>query len=385
MRLKKNHHNFFFHPFEIAICGFSNTGKTTLISKLIKELTKNFKVGYVKHDAHKFQMDIPGKDTYVAREAGAVETLINDEGRYGLLSDRELDQAQTSNLMRDNDVLIVEGHKYSKIPKIVILGQGEVKAQTLSEINEGKINNILAIINTDQKEKTSELSQYPQFDRDDLDKIKSFILEYYSELIPKKLYGLVLTGGKSQRMNKDKGGLKYYDTDQVTHTKNMLAPHCDEVFISCRSEQKEKEFISSHKQIHDSFPSSGPSSGILSAMHAHPDAAWIITACDLPYLTQETINELIESRNPYKTATCFLNPLRGWPEPLCTIYEPKAMHKLIEYFGAGKPCPRKVLFNSEINALELSNKEDLNNVNTPDDLLKAQNYINEANNSGGTL
>jgi molybdenum cofactor guanylyltransferase len=376
MRLKKNNLNYFFHPYEIAICGFSNTGKTTLISKVVQELSKKHITGYLKHDAHKFSIDHPGKDTAVIRSAGATDTLINDKNRHAYISDKELDQVDTANFVKDNDILIIEGHKYSKIPKIIFLGEGKTKEDTLAEIASGKITNIVALIISNEQD-INPLPQYPVFSRNSISALVSFINEYFQALIPKKMFGLVLSGGKSQRMNKDKGGLKYFDKDQVSHTLDLITPFCDEVFVSCREDQSFDEFVGKHNKIIDSFPSVGPSSGILSAMHKHPDAAWLIIACDLPYLKSKTIEHLILKRNPYKNATCYLNPTRGWPEPLCTIYEPKIFNKLIQYFGLGKPCPRKVLFNSEINALELNNKLDLNNVNTPAEFDLAINHIEE--------
>ena len=62
----KSKEAYLFNPFEIAFCGYSETGKTTLITSLLKELSPQHKIGYVKHDAHKFQIDYEGKDTYKA-------------------------------------------------------------------------------------------------------------------------------------------------------------------------------------------------------------------------------------------------------------------------------------------------------------------------------
>lgn len=57
-----------FHPFEFAICGFSGSGKTTLIEKLVRLSKRNGnKVSVVKHDAHEFEMDKQGKDSYILR------------------------------------------------------------------------------------------------------------------------------------------------------------------------------------------------------------------------------------------------------------------------------------------------------------------------------
>ncbi|MDA9793096.1 molybdopterin-guanine dinucleotide biosynthesis protein MobB, partial [Bacteriovoracaceae bacterium] len=74
-----------YHPFEIAFCGLSNSGKTTLVSKLIKELSTDYNVGYLKHDAHGFEMDKTGKDTWHATNSGASVVVINDETKHNTL------------------------------------------------------------------------------------------------------------------------------------------------------------------------------------------------------------------------------------------------------------------------------------------------------------
>ena len=62
---------FTYHPFEVALCGYSGTGKRRSRSTLLR-LGRTVPVGFVKHDAHRFAMDTPGKDTYEAAAAGAV-------------------------------------------------------------------------------------------------------------------------------------------------------------------------------------------------------------------------------------------------------------------------------------------------------------------------
>ena len=63
--------NYLYHHKEISFCGYSGSGKTTLICTILDELNSEYKIGYIKHDAHNFQMDKPGKDTYEARKSGA--------------------------------------------------------------------------------------------------------------------------------------------------------------------------------------------------------------------------------------------------------------------------------------------------------------------------
>jgi molybdopterin-guanine dinucleotide biosynthesis protein A len=106
------------------------------------------------------------------------------------------------------------------------------------------------------------------------------------------LYGLVLCGGKSSRMGKDKGELQYYQTNHRTYLYHTLNQFCDKTFISCRADQK--HIIDSEvNHILDENVYGGPLNGILSASHTHPDKAWLIVAVDLPHVNERTIRSLI--------------------------------------------------------------------------------------------
>src|SRR5689334_174734 len=83
-----------FHPFEIAICGHSGSGKTTLIARLIMALAPAHRVGYAKHSGHDFQIDEPGKDTDLARAAGAVRTFITNDRTTAMTTGEAVDFVQ---------------------------------------------------------------------------------------------------------------------------------------------------------------------------------------------------------------------------------------------------------------------------------------------------
>jgi len=116
----------------IGICSAgSNTGKTTLINKLIIELSeRNIRVSVIKHAHHHFDIDHPGKDSYEIREAGAVQTLVASSKRWALITEMHrttspLDEADLESLIElinpdYADLILVEGFKNSGIPKIEV-------------------------------------------------------------------------------------------------------------------------------------------------------------------------------------------------------------------------------------------------------------------------
>lgn len=180
--------------------------------------------------------------------------------------------------------------------------------------------------------------------------------------------GLVLAGGKSKRMGKDKGAMQWQGKEQHYYMADMLQEFCDDVYISCRKNQEEK-LDKEYKTLTDTFLNFGPSGGILSALRSNRDKAWLVVACDLPLLDKQTIHFLIQNRNPELIATTYKSPHDGLPEPLITIWEPKSYAILLNFLGKGITCLRKVLINNEKKVLEAEYPETLMNINTPEDAL----------------
>jgi molybdopterin-guanine dinucleotide biosynthesis protein A len=179
------------------------------------------------------------------------------------------------------------------------------------------------------------------------------------------LYGLVLGGGGSRRMKRDKSALHYHGKPQLEHAFDLLTPHCEQVFVSIRKEQ-EAEYAR-FPQIHDTPTFPGPLSGILSAMIRFPDAAWCVLANDLPYVDTHAIQMLIQHRTPDKVAVAFRNPQKSFPEPLCTIYEPAMQAHLMAFMESGGFVFRKALEGVDIQLLEAPHELTLFNVNYPEE------------------
>lgn len=190
-----------------------------------------------------------------------------------------------------------------------------------------------------------------------------------------KLNALILAGGKSSRMGMDKGKLKYFDDFQTKTLARILGEVVDEVYVSVRADQMDEEHIQELNKVEDKYPSVGPMAGIMSAMDSDKNAAWLVVAVDLPHVNSEVIKKLVNNRDQTKSATCFKNPEKGWPEPLCTIWEPRAKETLVRYYNQEKYCPRKVLFNMEIKTIEIDDKNILNNCNTVEDYQRAKQMI----------
>lgn len=126
----------------VSIVGRHNSGKTTLIEKLIAELVdRGLDVGSVKHHSHVgFDIDIPGKDSWRHRHAGASETVIAAPGQMARIqtTDGEAECADIVASMPGHDVVIVEGYRKSGLPTIEIMRAGnKADARTAEVFAEG--------------------------------------------------------------------------------------------------------------------------------------------------------------------------------------------------------------------------------------------------------
>lgn len=188
------------------------------------------------------------------------------------------------------------------------------------------------------------------------------------------LNGLVLAGGKSLRMGNPKDKINWHGKEQRYYAADLLAPFCENVFISCRQDQLE-HFDTDYNALTDTFLNMGPFGGILSALRSQRDKAWLVVACDLPLLDKKSLEFLIKSRDAEKAATTYESPFDGLPEPLITIWEPKSYPLLLNFLGLGNTCPRKVLINSDTLILKPNNPDALMNVNTPEEMAKAEEIL----------
>lgn len=107
----------------ISIVGKSGSGKTTLLEKLIPELKRRgYRVGTIKHDAHSFDIDHPGKDTWRHAQAGSDHVVISSPQRVASIRRvrQEIPLEQLVAAMPDVDIVLTEGYKRGSAPKIEV-------------------------------------------------------------------------------------------------------------------------------------------------------------------------------------------------------------------------------------------------------------------------
>ena len=189
------------------------------------------------------------------------------------------------------------------------------------------------------------------------------------------IYGLVLAGGASKRMQRDKAALKYRGRTQLDLAFEVLSRHLQRVFVSVRADQTSDPARAHLPMIVDSVQGTGPIVGIRSAFAAHPQVPWFVLACDLPFFSDALIHPLVGRRGTYgfatSLATAYKSAHDGLPEPLCAIWEPSAAPALAEYQAAGGHCPRKFLIRYGAHLVDLPDPRALDNINTPEEYSQA--------------
>ncbi len=193
----------------ISIVGKSDSGKTTLIEKLVPELTRRgYRIATVKHDTHGFEVDREGKDSWRHKQAGAHTVVISSPNKVALIRDVEKDltlEEIREKLIQDVDLILSEGYKKDVQPKIEIFRKEKHKELLCS-----KEDSLVAIV-SDQKFDIG----VPCFHLEDMKGLTNFI--------EKKFLSSKVEEGISLRVDGKKIPLKPFVRDFLTHAiKGML-------------------------------------------------------------------------------------------------------------------------------------------------------------------
>jgi molybdopterin-guanine dinucleotide biosynthesis protein A len=220
------------------------------------------------------------------------------------------------------------------------------------------------------------------------------------------LYGLVLAGGESSRMGRDKALLRYHGTSQVRYLVKLLSEYCARVFVSVGPDRSGSETAGGRTDSpqyaragQDGYPARngydsqgdrlrrnayaegyaglpvirdrrtgiGPVAGLLAAAEAFPEAAWLAAAVDMPDIGPDQVWLLVSRRNPERHATVPYDAATGVFEPLFAIYEPEAIGAFIDAVKNGRYGLQRTLRSIEVERIPRAELGPLGNVNTPEE------------------
>ncbi len=368
-KLSKPNYGFFGRN-EWAINGTPCGNIQKLAYKIMERLGKKYKLSYVDADHKSADEAAINTSKENAIDFGANMEYTDKINFHRFDTKTNLDTYQFRQYFNEEDLVLVNGNHFIAKKQIVVIDPKKEKslAKKLDRLTD--VGLILMTAEATEipdflKNHLPNIADIPTYPFSRTSRIAAFLEKQLVRVLP-PLYGLVLAGGKSQRMGKDKGQIDYHGKPQRLHMADVLNEICDETFLSVQSSKKET--VTDYPFLEDTFYDLGPFGAIASAFRHRPNAAWLVVACDLPLLDLETLDFLVKNRNISAIATAFNSPVNQFPEPLISIWEPKSYPVLLQFLAQGFSCPRKVLINSDVELVDAPDGQKLMNVNKPEEL-----------------
>lgn len=356
-------------PF-LCFAGYSGVGKTTLIEGLIKRFKADtIRVGYYKHDAHRFDIDKQGKDTWRCNQAGAGIVAINDQYHFAVVAEDNFRQRTITHALEQCDCILIEGYKQSPFNKVVFLDSEGAPPIPLNSpgvravVHQGNVG-------------AMQPAGIPFYHRDEVDRIYEFVKSHFlSCAFP--LYGAVFIGGQSKRMGTPKFSLSYNGKVEAERMAELLSPACEKVFLSSRADLNMNGALSHYERIDDDHAGLGPVGGLATLMGRFPDRAWLITACDMPFLKKENIETIVRERDPLRYGTCYTQKGHLGFEPMCAVYEPKFILPLYEAMSRRELSLSRIISELPFKHVKIqeNDRHGFMNVNTPEDYAVAKKQL----------
>lgn len=191
-----------------------------------------------------------------------------------------------------------------------------------------------------------------------------------------QLHGLLLAGGRSSRMGRDKASLSVGDDglSQAGCALGLLRRFCVRTWVSLREGQDVPVGAEGVPVLRDGPGAEGPMAGVLAAFREAPGAPWLVLACDLPFVRAGLLARLVEchAKEPALPFVACAGATDGRPEPLCAVYGPSAAPILKRHAARGQFSPRRIMIEENARLLAVADAAALTNVNTPRDLAAAR-------------
>jgi len=352
---------------EWAILGTSCGNIQRLAAAVIAALRERWQCAYLDAD-HAAADTTPGPTGMLA--AGASLEYTDEIHSHRLRFGGDLGMHRFRTLFNEADLILVNGNHQEAAAQIVVIDPAK---ETSLRKRLAQLTDVRLILLAEGASQVFDFVEDALPDSVSIPRLKltdvAGIIRFFEQEMLRKtppVNGLVLAGGRSLRMGRDKGEIAWNGKPQREYAADLLRPICSEIFISCRANQA-AEIETAYPTLPDTFAELGPYGAILSAFRHNPNTAWLVVACDLPLLDAATLDFLLNNRQPRRVATAFQSPHDQMPEPLIAIWEPKSYAVLLSFLAQGYSCPRKVLLNSDALILSVPNPAALTNVNTPEE------------------
>ena len=192
------------------------------------------------------------------------------------------------------------------------------------------------------------------------------------------LFGMVLAGGQSRRMGRDKGLLRYYNDAHREVLYALLKRYCARVFLSVNAHQPHLwpevfEYLVDRPEYADN----GPIGAVSGFWDGHRGAGPLMVSCDLPFFDAAAAEELLGARDPLRSATAFVNPENNRPEPLVPVYEPAFLEALPRHFAAGSRSLQKIMLDLDPVLIRDFDPRWIHSADAPEDYARARKALGQ--------
>lgn len=311
-------------PVVVAVSGLKNSGKTSLIEKLIPKLNQSgLRVATIKHDGHRFDADCPGTDSFRHLAAGAEGSAVFDGEKYQIVRFGKTDEEYLISLFGDVDLILLEGFKNSPWPKLEIVC-AENGGQAVCHPSAR-----LALIA--DRDVTAEGCRV--FSRDDISGIADFLIRFTR--IGERFSAVILADGYSSRIGKNKAELLFEGKRLIDHQGRRLRMlGIEDILIAGYEGPAEYG-----RCVPDLVPHRGPLSGIYMGLSeaAHTDC--LVLRVDAPLVPFSVLVELMEQH----CAGVTMLEHNGQLEPLIGIYNSSLAPLCGEILSGGNPSVKRLL------------------------------------------
>jgi molybdopterin-guanine dinucleotide biosynthesis protein MobB len=302
----------------LAVCGFSGSGKTTVLEAIIPLLReRGLSVAVVKHDAHGVELDRPGKDSDRLFAAGADVLLRGPNesaARWHPDAAPDLETA-LAELCACHDLVLIEGHKSTPVDKLWLLREGETEPPS-------GVVAIRRALPWNGKRTTAAIEEITEH----LDRV-------WRE---RQVNTGVMIGGTSSRMGTPKQLLELEGRTLVERVAGVLQSAAGPPLLLGAGPVPEA--LGDLSRLPDPPGISGPMAGLVAALRWHPRVAWLIAACDQPMVSPDAVDWLLAQRGPGRWAVLPRLP-DGPVEPFLAVYEPQALGLLERAIASGRLGP----------------------------------------------
>lgn len=382
----------------VSFVGRQNSGKTTLLEKIIAELTRQgLAVGTLKHHGHPdFEIDIPGKDSYRHRAAGSKATAILSSKRLALTCDltQEISCSEALELMPNYDLVLVEGFRGIGLPSIELLRAENPKDQIAAKALIDRLSGAHScsdietpdrpaapaaiVTNMPAVEQVARETAVEVFGFEDIEAIAAFLRKRYTRA---PLTIAIQAGGESKRMGQSKALTPFLGRPLIEHMLEVVAPFADELIVTTNEEPELHYLLEQHPKLRligDVMKERGALPGLLSAIEASSNDAVGVVACDMIAFSPQILarEALAMQANGSDAVVPFNN---GNYEPFAAVYRKSTCQPILERIASrGSKRMRDLIdsinctrFNAEL-MRKPGSIDPFANVNTPQELAQAE-------------